>query len=58
MKFFVKWRSKSIAAAHVTCFRFYVCDLSAEKEEKFERREGLPLSAVCIILFLLISFSG
>ena len=37
-----------MAAAHVTCFRFYVCDLRAEEEEKVELREWLPLSAVCM----------
>jgi hypothetical protein len=57
MKFFVNWRSKSMAAAHVTCFRFYVCDLRAEKEEKVERREWLSLSAVRVLLFLFVSFS-
>jgi hypothetical protein len=57
MKFFVNWRSKSMAAAHVTCFRFYVCHLRAEEEEKVERREWLSLSAVRMHLFLSISFS-
>jgi uncharacterized ParB-like nuclease family protein len=58
MKFFVNWRSKNMAAAHVTCFRFYACDLRAEEEEKVERREWSPLSAVRMNLFLFISFSG
>jgi len=46
-----------MAAAHVTCFRFYVCNLRAEEDEKFERREWLPLSAMRMSLFLFISFS-
>jgi hypothetical protein len=58
MKFFVNWRSKNMAAAHVTCFQFHVCDLRAEEEEKVERREWLPLSSVRMPLFLFISFSG
>jgi hypothetical protein len=54
----VNWRSKSTAAAHVTCFHFYVCDLRAEEEEQVERREWLSLSAVRMPLFLFISFTG
>jgi hypothetical protein len=57
MKFFVNWRSKSMTAAHVTCFRFYVCDFRAEEEEKVECREWLPLSAVRMPLFLFIATS-
>jgi len=57
MKFFVNWRPKSMAAGHVTCFRFYVCDSRAEEEEKVECREWLTLSAVRMPLFLFISIS-